>query len=295
MQVELFISQLPDVVELSSVVEESRAVRKELEDSTLPAYKNAVNTFNPKELVSVEAKNLQSTFEKLTGGKDSVIDTVAKTLTVLNDNLSKLETYIVKNFKNDIVKANIDVKEISVLQLVGIAGFTSAYARRLLAFFYTSESSSFDNSSIKLNESFSKADIKWLSDKYVDFINALNAFSTKDLEHVLSRLPDIQLNPGNWKTMSSVQSASKVDPLKLQYLNVTNNFIYRFMIKLAEMQADRYKIALEEKRMLEYRHLLLKRQREGKPDARLEKEIVITEDRIARLTYKIRKMEEAND
>ena len=67
------------------------------------------------------------------------------------------------------------------------------------------------------------------------------------------------------------------------------------MMRWAENQADAYKLALEEKRMLEYRLLLLKRQREGKTDAKLEKEIAIIEDRIARLAYKIQKAEEDND
>lgn len=295
MQAELFISQLPDVVEKSQVIEESRAVRKELEDATLPIYKNAINVFDKNNLASVETKNLQSIFEKITGNKECVIDSVGKILPIVNSNLSKLETYIVKNLNDQIVKSSISIKDITVLQLVGISGFVSAYARRLAVFFYTAESSAFDNSGIKLTESISKAEIKWLSENYVDFLNALSAFSVNDLEAIMKRFPDIHLNPGNWKSVMSVHAQSKVDPLKLQYLNVTNNFIYRLMLRWAEKQADRYKIALEEKRMLEYRHLLLKRQRDGQSDARLEKEIVITEDRIARLTYKIRKMEEAND
>lgn len=295
MKNDAFVSQLPDVVEKSRVIEESRSVRKELEDSTLPIYKNAVKVFSPNDLKSNEAKNLQQTYEKLTNRKSSIIDDVAQALPLINKNLSDLEDLASKTLNDQIVKSSISIKEINILQLVGIASFVSSYSRKILSFFYTAESAQFDNSSIKLDESFSKADIQWITTNFLDYINALGSLSANGIDVVISKIPDIHVSPDNIRSISTVQSSNKIDPLKLQYLNVTNNFVFRLMLRFTELQADNYKLALEEKRMLEYRHLLLKRQRDGKVDARLEKEIVITEDRISRLTYKIRKMEESND
>lgn len=288
------ISQLPDVIQKNQLIEESRAVRKELNDATLPIFKNALKTFSRTDLMSNEAKNLQETYERLTGRKQTIIDDVSAALPLLNDNLSDLEDYISKSFNDQIIKSNISLKEINAIQLVGIVGFVNEYARKLVSFIYTAESGQFDSSGMSLSDSFSKAEVKWITDNFLDFVNALGALSVKDLDKILAKVPDIHVNPENVRAIGVVQTNSKIDPLKLQYLNVTNNFIYRLMLRRAEFQADRYKLALEEKRMLEYRHLLLKRQRDGKADARLEKEITITENRISRLTYKIRQTEEAN-
>lgn len=288
------VSQLPNVINKAQVIEESRAVRKELADSTSHIFKNAAKTFSRGDLRSPEAKKLQDTYEKLTGRKNVIIDDIAAALPLLDKNLGDLEDLISRTFNEEIVKSSISIREINVIQLVGIAGFVSEYARKLTSLFYTAESATYENSSIKLDEVFSKADIHWITTNFLDFVNALGALSAKGIDKVIEKVPEIHVNPDNIRSITATQSASKIDPLKLQYLNVTNNFIFRLALRFAEFQADRYKLALEEKRMLEYRHLLLKRLRDGKSDARLEKEITITENRIARLTYKIRQMEEAN-
>lgn len=287
---------LPDVIQKSQIIEQCRVVRKELDDSTLPVFKAAVGVFNKNDLTEPVAL-LQETFEKITGKRIVIIDEIGKELPELTSNLKAIEEFVQKNFNEDIVKASISLKEINVIQYVGITQFVSQYARKLLAYFYTAQSSLKYSSGIKFDESFSQADIQWIKDNFLDFVNALEALTTKtsNLERLLDNVPDIRVNPENVRSVLAIQSNSKVDPLKLQYFNVTNNFFYRYMLKWAESQADSYKLALEEKRMLEYRSLLLKRQRDGKPDARLEKEITITENRISRLTYKIRKMEQDND
>lgn len=289
-----FLMQLPDVIQSQQVVEQSRIVRKELEDSTLPVFKTANGLFDSKNLQNDETINLQKTYERLSGRKKSIIDDISEALPNLVENLETLESFVQKTFGTEVVKASISVKELNTLQFIGVTGFVSKYARRLLAFFFAAESDEFEGSSLKFNESFSKAEIKWIKDNFIDFVNALGAVTVKTdtLDKLIKNIPDIHVNPDNIKSITSIQTNSKVDPLKMQFFNVTNTFVYKFMLMWAEYQADGYKVALEEKRMLEMRALLLKRQREGKEDAKLEKEIAITEDRIARLNYKIRKLEE---
>lgn len=292
-----FVSQLPDAVQKDQVIEESRAVRKELTDSTLPILKNAYKVFTISDLKSNEAKNLQDTFTRLSGSKLPLLDYIHNQLPNLLTNLNELEEWVMKNFNEQTVKASISLKELNVLQFIGISGFVSSYTRKLVSLFYSAESSQFDNSGIAFTESFSKADIQWIQTNFLDYVNAVDALTIKsgDLEKMVKSIPEIHVNPENIRSVGAIQSNSKIDPLKLQYLNVTNNFVFRLMLRIAEIQADRYKLALEEKRMLEYRHLLLKRQHDGKADARLEKEITIIENRISRLTYKIRQREESND
>lgn len=289
-----FLVQLPDAIEKNRIIEQSRITRKELEDSTIPVFRTAGEIFNSFGLKGADTQALQKIYERLAHRKSSIIVDIAQALPNLEQNLEELESYINKTFNSTIVKANISLKEINVLQFVGVAGFVSSYARRLLAFFYSVESAEFKNTILTLSDSLSKAEISWIKDNFLDFVNAFGALTVKtdNLEKLLKTIPDIEVSPSNIQSVASVQTNSRVDPLGLQNFNVTNNFVYRLMLRFATYQADRYKVALEERKMLELRALLLKRQREDKADARLEKEIAITEDRISKLNYRIRKMEE---
>lgn len=294
MKYDNLLELLPDALERDRILEQSRVVRKELNDSTIPVFRNAKGLFEVGEVKSNEALTLQKTYEKLAHRHESVIDDVADALVRVNDNLDAVEAFVQKNFDKNIIKANISIKELNVIQFVGVTQFVSSYARKLLAYFYSAESSNYDDSTLKFNESVTKADSKYITDNFLDFVNALGSLSVKetDLDRLLSNLPEVSVNRENIRSILAIQTDRKVDPLNLRYLNVTNNFFYRLQLYFTEWSADRYKVALEEKKMLEYRNLLLKKQREGGADAYLEKEIAVNEDRIARLTYKIRKAEE---
>lgn len=294
MKYDTLLSMLPDVIKKDHIIEQSRIVRTELADSTIPVFINAKGLFTVDQLKSTRTQNLQKTYEKITHKRTSIIDDICESISNLNENLNVLEDIVNKNFQNEIIKASISIRELNVIQFIGISHFVSSYSRKLLALFYTGESSEFVGTSLKFNESISKAELKYITDNFLDFVNSLNALTvrTDNLEKILKSLPEVNVNRENINSIAAIQSNSKVDPLKLQYFNITNTFIYTLQLKWAEFMADRYKIAQEEKKMLEYRNLLLKRQREGQSDALLEKEIAVNEDRIAKLTYRIRKHEE---
>ena len=302
MKNENFIMMLPDTIQKSSIIEQSRVIRKELEDSTISVYNNAKGVFVARDLSTYELTDLQKTYERLSGRKQCVIDDIEQALPKLVENLKAVEEIAQKSFGETLVKSSISVREINVLQFISLASFISRYARKLLAYFYACESATFKESSLKVKESFSKADLKYINGNFIDFINALGSLSIDDrkLEQILKSLPDIRVGPDNARSIFSLQSNSKIDPLRMQNAMIgdvtrgLHGLLFSFMMRWAERQADAYKLALEEKRMLEYRLLLLKRQREGKTDAKLEKEIAVIEDRIARLAYKIQREEEDN-
>src|SRR5690606_9265295 len=135
-----FLMMLPDTIQKSRVIEQSRVIRKELEDSTISVFNSARGVFPTKDLASSDLNDLQKTYERLTGRRQSVIDDIADSLTNLVENLKAIEDIAQKTFGETLVKASMSVKEINVLQFISIASFVSRYARRLLSYFYACES-----------------------------------------------------------------------------------------------------------------------------------------------------------
>ncbi|MOA51277.1 hypothetical protein D3C78_1744100 [compost metagenome] len=95
--------------------------------------------------------------------------------------------------------------------------------------------------------------------------------------------------PDDVSTVEATVGATKTDPFHFGIIPVRLNPIYYVRMAIAEWQVNRYKAAVEEKRALEYRLLVLK---DGSKDAKIEQEIVYTEGRLQKLNKKLNDMEE---
>ena len=106
----------------------------------------------------------------------------------------------------------------------------------------------------------------------------------------LLEIPEIVVTPENSKTMVS-QFGEKVDPLAMRFVPVVMNPWYLWGMWRAEVQVKRYNAAKEEMRALQLRRMNLEKIIEGKPDAKLQKEIEYIESRINKLNYELEELE----
>ena len=165
-----------------------------------------------------------------------------------------------------------------------------------MIYIYICETSVFEESDTTLVDSFSKAEIEWINHNFIAFCAAFNITSGKpqQVEKQFSNIPDIVVTGDNAHTLGATIGEDKIDPFQMSLIPIWMNPIYHIGMFVAEWQSDRYKAAKEEVRLIQLRKLNLEKLSEGKPDAKIQKEIAYMETRIQGLNFKLAKMEKAN-
>lgn len=292
-----YVESLPNILNKDQILDAIRNTRADLKDSTIPMFKNAVDVFGSTSDFKTDIiKPLQDRYSQLTNSRASFVKDVFEAVKKLPDLLDDIDDLVNKSFNDEIAAGGTTYREANVLQMIEAISFVSRFARKVLIYTYTAESSEKASEQIKFDESISKGEQEIIRSQFSDFVYALMSVDipTKKFLEGIDEIPEVVVTRDNIRTLAVTSGEAAIDPFKMRFFNVTNNFIYKLMLRFAEWQADRYKEAIEEKRMVEYRHLLLLRQRSGKEDARLEREIYVSETRISKLTYKIQKMESKN-
>ena len=161
---------------------------------------------------------------------------------------------------------------------------------------YVCETAEYPDSGTALNDSLSPAEIEWLNANFLSFCTALNVVSgnPQQVKKQIDNIPDIIITSENATTLPSTMGEARLDPFQMNLITVRMNPIYHIRMFVAEYQADRYKAAKEEVKLLQLRKLNLEKLADGKPEAHIQKEITYMETRIQGLNFKIAKMEKEN-
>lgn len=126
------------------------------------------------------------------------------------------------------------------------------------------------------------------------FIKLLSLFARngKDVVKLMEVIPNVDLVDGNVQTLSSVHGASKVDPLRMGFVPLSWNPFHFLGMKWAAYKVVKYKSMQEDIKLFEYQVMILKEQRDGTSNPKLEKVLEIYEDKVKILYSKVKKMEE---
>lgn len=280
------------------VLEDCRVTRNEIKDISLPLYDTAAPLFKGYKFKSPELLEQIASFNRLCKpGSDNIITHIQKCLKASLENLDEVEGLVEKTYNEEVAGAGLTYLKANLLQFTECLNFVARYARRYLLWVYIAETAEIPDSETALVDAMAPAEIEWIKINFVPFCTALNVVGipTSKVKKALADVPDIVVTEENVKSLTSTLGAQKLDPLSVGLIPVWLNPIYHIGMFVAEWQASRYKAAKEEKKLVELRYLNLKKRQEGKPDARLQKEIDYTAGRLRELNYKLAKMEKDND
>jgi hypothetical protein len=281
------------------ITEDIRITRAEIQDVTLPAYQTALQGFSGRKWQSEAAKEKMTAFSRMVKGGKNPILYIHDSLPEVLKNLSMIEELVIKNYTDNIAAQGMTYLKANLLQLVEAMGFVSKYARKLLLYLYIAETDTAmpadengEQSAFHMG-SLSKAELDYIDTNFVSFCMALNIVNknTVELEKLLEEIPDIVVTEDNVLTLPALHGEQKLDPLQMGLIPLALNPIYHVRLSIAEWQANRYKAAVEELRLVQLRHLNLQKLTAGKPDARIEREMLYLESRVKNLNYKIAEME----
>ena len=140
-----------------------------------------------------------------------------------------------------------------------------------------------------VNDSFSAGELGWLKAGRDAFINGINviALPKKEIETKFKEIPNVLVNAESIETSQQLLGKDKTDPFQMRFIPLVLNPIYHVRIRVAEYQAAKYREAKEERGILELRIMLLKEQRSGRENAKIEKQIEYNEGRLQKLVYKL--------
>lgn len=294
MEIEQFIGKLLPTFGRDRVIEDIRITRGELEELA-SVYSEAANLMrNTASFKNKEVLDKLATFKRIVGtGNDNMIVYISKNLKQVIDNLNMAERLVEASLNSTIASKGLTFKQATVIQYVDAIHFTNKYARKLLHYVYVMESAQYAEDQVEAMKALSKPDMAFIAEKFVDFCNAFKSVSgdTEESFKKIEEVPEAEVNTATVRTMTATVGPTKLDPLKMGFIGTWMNPIYFIRMMVAEWQVKRYNEAKEELVVLRLRRMQLEQQRNGKANAKLEKEIEYTESRIQKLSYEVQQTE----
>ena len=297
MKVLNFLESLLPSIKKSRIEEEMRLCRAEITEHTAPAYKSAEELLGKWKFKSPDLQPHLEMFNRMVKTKGNFVTTVEASWKDIIENLDYVEEQIAKTYNEEMASAGYTYLKANLLQMSSAYAFVSKFARKFLIYIYICETAMYEESNTILSESLSPAEIEWIKANFISFCTAFNIVSGKpqQIQKEFANIPDIIITEDNVHTLGATIGAAKLDPFQMGLIPIWMNPIYHIGMFVAEWQADRYKAAKEEVKLIQLRKLNLEKLSEGKPDARIQKEIAYMETRIQGINYKIEKMEKDNE
>lgn len=288
-----FVRSLLPNLDKDMIVEDCRVALAQLEQNVIPTYKSCEKLFYNLKFNSEEAKILQADARLvLTDLKNRNL------IAYISENLGKVAvsaqhalTLAENNFQSNILPEAITFRQTSVIRLTEITSFMSEYLLDLLDYVYIAETAAIgEDAGVS---PFPPQKKKEIEERFSTFCQCFNVMTGRpnDIPKVVNEIPDVVITPTNESTMTHTVGIAKLDPLHIGYINAKLYPIYYIRMAVASYQAKKYQKAKELRRQLQYRILDLKHRQSGQNDPGLQKQILVTGERIDKLDYDIAKME----
>ena len=275
------------------IIEDIRITRSELAELAV-IYKDAGELMRKTKFTQAVVVAMLEQFKRVVGtGSDNMIVYIDKNLKLVIDNLTAAENMVVKSLNSTIAASGLTFRQATVIQYVNLIHFVNKYARKLLHYIYVVESSQYEQDPKEALKALSKPDQAWLEENFLAFCNAFKSatFTTDDVASKMDDIPEAVINETTSRTLNNTVGPAKMDPLKLGFAGSWMNPIYFVRMIIAEWQVKRYQVSKEEIAVLRLRRMQLENQRDGKENAKLEKEIAYFESRIQTLSYELAEVE----
>lgn len=296
MKLDRYISSLLPSFSKTRMMEDLNIMREELKTTTIPPYKSVVAAYGKRKFASVDIQAFEKQFENSVNTKfrGNFLSIILQTLERMDDNMETMEKLVNAYYADDVMRDAMTFLKVNLIQYMETMSFTMRYSRRLLVWIVSAEITAVDKES---NEApaMSPAELEWLNAHRQNFFAGLTIMSGEkaELEKRFKEVPDIVATKENIPMIEKTVGVLKTDPFNFGLIPVFLNPIYHVRMAIAEWQVNRYKAAQEEKKMLEFKLMHLKDLDAGKKNPKLQEQIEYTEQRLAKLNYKLAQQEES--
>lgn len=262
----------------------------------IPTYKNAVPALKDVKL-NEEAEYILSILARnYSNGSNDLSKTVSaiyKDLTKIRGVITDLEEAIDSNLPDAVVKDNVTLKSEALMKLASQIEFTVDYSIYLLDYFVT-ESSEYENLEVEIPKpivSYIKANVLAFG-QMLDFLTE----NAKQIINNLDNVPDVRV-VGLDKSMIKAAISKLKYMMRLSNLEkgFVGNPIYHIRMWIAEIQVYKYQGDKDRKRLLELKIAKLKENKNGKNNAKIDKQVEYYQNLVNDIDFKIKQYEKELD
>lgn len=301
MKILQFIKSLLPRIERSAIADDLRVTEKEFAKVVIPSWNSATEHFKLSKPISDELKTLQLLFVQRfnynrSSKSSSFIVDINLRLKNLHDNILFINSVLDTEVSKDVIRDGLTMRAAFVIRAASNMSLISRYMLSLLNYIYMAETQERDQ---ELSEALqiSKAEVRYVEEMFERFATLYSDYSIEPelFSKQLIGLPDVFINE---KTEAVVRAlydkVTDIDPLENGGMaGFGGNPIYMVRMQIAQWQNNRYESAKSKKRQLELRLAYLEmKKKDGSSESSLEKEIMILQDRIEKLDYKLREVDE---
>ena len=285
-----FVTMLLPTFKRSKIEVDIRQLQDLVKKSALPALKKAMDATRNKPLTSPLAQELEPRLRKASGIHSNVMPVLQILYNMYASLLPKLD-YISKivdeEFEPDLARENMTYKQVTIVQFLEYAQFGVEYGLRLTNRLIAAEARFQLNQGDRVDDQLTPAQKQWFKDNEQSFwaVVGLLHIPPMQLRQALEKMPEVIVQPENDDLRRHVSGTAKVDPLGLNFLNVSArvlNPIYHIRLAKAELEAQSYEMLEEEAKVLELRLLELKQAYEERQDPKLAETIQYYEGLLTR-------------
>jgi hypothetical protein len=295
MKIPFYLTSLLPSFGKDRILEDINVTRGEITEFTHPAYGIAAPDFKSWTFKSEHMKTLIQAFGRnLKGqGHDNFVVAIEKGFKPILANLDEVKRLVEATYGDDVGGVGITYLKANLLQFVELIGFVSKYARKLLIYTYAAETEMYPDSGTVFTDSITPAEIEWINANVVNFCTAFNIVTMppEQVKKSINDVPDIVVKQENAHAMEQTLGDKKLDPFSMRLIPTWLNPIYHVRMFVAEWQTNRYHEAKAELQLLQLHRLHLEKLKDGKADASLKQQIEYTENRIRKISNKLRDME----
>lgn len=295
MKIASFVQTLLPSISKDTVLQDCIHTITELKEITAPSYHSAAEQLSSWKFKNPKVESLIGEISnRVSVGPGGLFKAIARNLDDAVHNLTRVRQLIEKTYNEEVTAEGITYQKAMLLQFVEAGQFASKYARLFLNYVYCAETEAVDPEAASVADSFTRFELEFIEQNSITFGVAINALATPEnkLAKHINEMPDVVVTAVNAQTLPTTLGSAKMDPLMLGFIPVWMNPIYHLRMALADWQHARYKQAEEDKKLIALRLLNLQRISDGKPDARVQKEIAYLERRSGDLAYQMQKFED---
>lgn len=294
-----YIKKLLPSIGKDQISEDLRITISNIDNQCLPTYNEASNYFKTNPIKSKKAKELEDKFYKNldTNGVSKQVNIISEVnlrLGFIRDNALYVQEQLDKIFEKDILSEGLTIKQTHYIRATEAFYFVANYSLDLLKYILHEETEHV-NDKANDNIELSKFNIKLVENNIMDFAIILSNYGIpKDkFQKLLTEVPDVIINSSTIETVSGLYKEKQSDPFTRGLVNnFTKNPIFHIRAVIAEYQNNKYKSNKEKKKELDLRLLYLQSVKANDNNPSLEKEIMITQQRVDKLDSSIREYEE---
>lgn len=288
MKIEQYVKSLVTDMDKELLLEEIRITTDELKNVTIPAYKQAKPFFSKWDYKSQRVLNIINIFNtQVKVRKQSFIDTLENGLQNALSSIAEVNRIVNTEFGEDITPLGLTYNKATIMQYVEFLHFASRYARRLLNYIFVAETAEFEGQ-YAIQDALTPADIEFVESRLSTFVQVFSVISKqpKDLVQAFDEVPKLAITPENIRTAQAISGPTKLDPIRAGFIPVILNPVFHIRMLRAEWQTNRYHQSKQEIKCLQLRKANLEALSNGKPNAKVQKEIDYIEDRVQALMKK---------